>query len=69
MDYYGYFGIYDHNYLHNVTEDEFIKAWIEYINNDDCIDKNFDQDLFENDALDSFGREKIREILLDWRIH
>ena len=66
MDRYGYVGMYLRNPLNSITEDEFIEAWIYYINND-SVDKNFEQDLFENDSMDSYLREMVKDRLLEWK--
>ena len=58
--------MYLRNPLNSITEDEFIEAWIYYINND-SVDKNFEQDLFENDSMDSYLREMVKDRLLEWK--
>ena len=51
------------DYCGYVKEKTFINAWIEYINEESVIDKHFDKELFENDSLDSYGREYIKNKL------
>ena len=62
-EFYGDNSVFRNKYLSNISEEEFINAWLDYIN-EFSINKNLEQDIYENDSLDSYVRRKIKDIIL-----
>lgn len=63
IEFYGDNSVFRNKYLNNISEQEFINAWLDYIN-EFSTNKNFEQDIYENDLLDSYIRRKIKDIIL-----
>lgn len=62
-EFYGDNSLFCNRYLKNISEEEFINAWLDYIN-EYSNNKNLEQDIYENDSLDSYVRRKIKDIIL-----